>query len=93
MSFTLIQLDFKIIVRKLLIAAGNHLWQIAGEPIEERLRYIGWEALDEEASIEQSPAILSQGAMSTESTGLPKTWNMSPEGLLVPKGTRRSGFR
>jgi len=51
MSFTLIQLDFKLIVRKLLIAAGNHLWQIAGEPIEEPLRYIGWKMLDEEAPI------------------------------------------
>jgi hypothetical protein len=52
MSFTLIQLDFKLIVRKLLIAARDHLWQIADEPIEEPLRYIGWEVLDEQAPID-----------------------------------------
>ena len=52
MSFTLIQLDFKLTVRKLLTPTGNHLWQIAGEPIEEPLRYIGWKVLDEEAPID-----------------------------------------
>jgi hypothetical protein len=52
MSFTLIQLDSKLIVRKLLIAAGNHLGQIADEPIEKPLHYIGWEALDEKVPID-----------------------------------------
>jgi hypothetical protein len=44
-------IGFQINSKQTLNRCGKSLSQIASVPIEEPLRYIGWEALDEEAPI------------------------------------------